>query len=758
MATISIEQAREDVTAIFLSYLGRAAEYQAVSYYVDNYMSILEALGDDPAAVENGFKALSAEVYATGAANGEVPSAGSTTSEEYVKWIYQNVLGREAEPEGLAYWVAELDSGNSPREALVAVILVAVDGQPEDSRDKMFYSNRLEVAQEFGKFENSNPGVLANLPYNAAQVMEGVTEDPATKEAALDKLYVATGGGQSAMLTPGVDNLVGTSGDDMFTALPVNAATGAAATTLSAFDSIDGGLGNDTLSIYAYDGQNASLPDSATIKNVETINIYNDGMFDDAFGGASGVDASRFVGATEVWQIGGSNYVTDLDEDVVAGFRNIVLADEAFFAVVAADDATSLNVEFDNVTGLPEGDVPGAGSVVTLYAEGDALTDVTVDGDLVGADEAWLDLYIENTGGAAVETLTVSTAINAFLRVTGDVGTIDASGSSGKLMYVEGESAAEGTGFIGGSADDLIVVESVTLDSSFDGGEGTDSLWIGGDGVFQTETYDAINAGLVNIEELVFLGDDVELDASQLADFTSLGFAGGGEVVLSNLAADQTVVLVDATWFVDPEAEEAGGPDSLLLESAAADVAIDVQTSKWVTIDVGAVGATGGSLTVSSADAGDLGYDNTSGKFSTIDVSGFLGDFYLAGMASNVKETLILGAGSADEIEITVDDTSSSSYGAMDVIEGFDATEDTLNGLGDVTGITLSAGVSSLQMAFSEAATASDGLDGGVVLFVYESNTYLFADTTGSGVYDNADFALQLVGTYTADDLSFVEA
>ena len=51
--------------------------------------------------------------------------------------------------------------------------------------------------------------------------------------------------GETFTLTTGVDNLVGTAGDDVFSAVNDEADK----SVLGAFDSIDGGAGNDTLNI-----------------------------------------------------------------------------------------------------------------------------------------------------------------------------------------------------------------------------------------------------------------------------------------------------------------------------------------------------------------------------------------------------------------------------------------------------------------------------------------------------------------------------
>ena len=87
-------------------------------------------------------------------------------------------------------------------------------------------------------------------------------------------------------LQTGIDNLVGTVGNDTFNAI---IGTGA---TLTGLDQIDGGAGTDTINISDATGGTA-LPASASISNVEIINVRSVG--------AVGIDTSKiFTGATNL--------------------------------------------------------------------------------------------------------------------------------------------------------------------------------------------------------------------------------------------------------------------------------------------------------------------------------------------------------------------------------------------------------------------------------------------------------------------------
>ncbi|MCE2858107.1 MAG: hypothetical protein LW705_10960, partial [Comamonadaceae bacterium] len=63
----------------------------------------------------------------------------------------------------------------------------------------------------------------------------------------------------SFTLTTSVEAIVGSAGDDTITAPATVATTGAAQTTINSGDSIDGGLGNDTLTLTITGANNTSL-------------------------------------------------------------------------------------------------------------------------------------------------------------------------------------------------------------------------------------------------------------------------------------------------------------------------------------------------------------------------------------------------------------------------------------------------------------------------------------------------------------------
>jgi len=183
---LPLEQIQKDVASIFIGYFGRAPEFQAMSHYSALYIDLLGQAGESATAHPDAFRILSEQIYRDGTSHGEVPAGPTVTDTWYVTHLYRNVLGREPDDEGLAYWTAQLGSGIVERPQLVALMVAAA---MNDERDAAYVANRTALAIEFSDWDNSRPAILDNLNYDAAQVLAGVDETAESLEAARAKLY-----------------------------------------------------------------------------------------------------------------------------------------------------------------------------------------------------------------------------------------------------------------------------------------------------------------------------------------------------------------------------------------------------------------------------------------------------------------------------------------------------------------------------------------------------------------------------------------
>lgn len=386
--------------------------------------------------------------------------------------------------------------------------------------------------------------------------------------------------GQTFTLTTGVDELVGTAGNDTFRAFPVNPANGADATTLQSFDTIDGGDGVDTLNIVV-GAEGDNNVQQGTVKNVEIINIDNRAADGEVFGGGN-LDASGFEGATLINQIGDYADITELSSSTTAQYSDIVFSGEYF--VGAADDATSANVAFVNVGAeaevMPFGAVPGVAISVlaNVQVQGDSLSavNVTVTEQATakaGDDVEGLTLINDAVGVVVVDselsdgidtfTLTSSGALVA-LNIDGeDLTSIDATGAAGGVAY-EGQiqsfksGAASDAAFIDlqTAADIPVTAANEARDGLIDLGAGDDFLGaiIGGNGKATVE----LGSGndFANIE----VGDAVTqatINAGSGSDSLTLGVEGvvtAARTITVNMGSeDDELVLVDdlAALIVD---------------------------------------------------------------------------------------------------------------------------------------------------------------------------------------------------------------
>ncbi len=780
MATLPTDIIEADVASIFLSYFKRAPEFEAMEWYAQVYVDLLAEQGDNPAGVENAFKALSAQIYADGTGAGEVPAGPTVTNAWYVDYLYQNILGRQADPDGRNYWIDQLDTGAIDRPELVGILIAsAMEG---GGRDAAYVGNRTYVAVQFAQWENSNPQILPDLRYDAAEVLLGVNETEASVAAAEAKLNQSTGDiGETFQLTPGIDTFEGTVRDDTFNAFWIEPPGGGDnQSTLTPFDSIDGDTGWDVMNIFTDGTANPWVPGTASVQNVEVVNIFYDGMFTDPLpdGARALADASVYQGVRQLWQIDGAMDVTELGPNTIAGFDGLMIGEaSAPILIDTTDAATEANLA---VTGFQ-----GADAVFDVF--GESLNTVNVIGNLGSTRE--MELILTLGDGETSATVNTEVQTDLFLHSydhDNSIAMLDASGSTGGVVLITDWSDLVGPGqaftALFGSGDDVIKFDvterGMTLQDVIDGGDGIDTAAFNFTGSLQTQDYDTINR-LQNFEVVAFTGGSVTVDAAELAGF-NLAFGGethfgedppDAHVIIENLTNDTLVTFfneVDDDWNVP-------GPASATLLDAGADVAILVESDttgedQYVLelIAEHAPGDASGGMLDLWGNGGVI-FDNTTGKFAIIEAT-FMGDgmaagglgLDLTGMATHVAEQVFLSDDTWDEIHLEVDATdgerNSSTIANMDRIFGFDSGEDSDELISNVAFseyLNDMAGwgeVATLQQAWAFAANQAESADDGMY-FHFEGDTYFYADTVdpGEGRYDNGDFALMLEGIHNLE-------
>ena len=524
------------ITALYVGYFDRAPDPAGLQFWIDQ--------------IDNGreFNTIAADFAASPEAVALYPyltTPDVSSPAAFITNIYTNLFGRAPEAEGLEFWTGVLEDGSvSVADMIEAIIMGARDDADAGTFDKSVLDNKVEVGLDFALEAGNVAGFEFDADAKAAAVaaVNGVTEDQATVDAAkaATDAYVADGTvpgtvGQTFTLTAEADNFVGTANADTFQAVEGTGSAG----TLTVFDKLDGGAGEDTLELIS--NNSVAIPGGVSIKNIETVNITRDS--------ASGsFDASVFGGATQIWQIDDAAAIEGLVEGQTAGFR-----DTAAASVTYDDDVTTASVALDNAAN---------GSTVTVV--GSDIETVNVSGSIdATAATITIGLGADGAGADAVTALNLSLSSDTTITLAGtnaeELKTFDASGSTGgiSLSTNRGPYSNDLETVLTGSGDDVVYFDNdfgpnggdgggtVTIDTgagnddvsyaaytnsantaaSITLGEGNDVLKI----VEQFVTFDNSEAnfmdGIITVEDFNTAEDDLDVSAT----------ATGGEDVLTNV-------------------------------------------------------------------------------------------------------------------------------------------------------------------------------------------------------------------------------
>lgn len=226
---------------IYIGLLGRAADPAGLDYWADE--------------VEGGLITLEQVRTNIVSSQPEYEDVfGGLTRAQTVNQLYINLFGREAEPEGLTYWV----SGGGATVPVDLLVFALSDGAL--GADRLVLDNKVTVAQYFTANTDLDINTdEAQFKAAAAAVLADVDSTTASVNAA--KAMVDAGSyfvGETIILTAGQDVEAGTANNDTF--LATNG-------TINSSDVLDGGAGDDTLEIRAEGSFNVA-PSLTSIENI----------------------------------------------------------------------------------------------------------------------------------------------------------------------------------------------------------------------------------------------------------------------------------------------------------------------------------------------------------------------------------------------------------------------------------------------------------------------------------------------------------
>ena len=575
-------------------------------------------------------------------------------------------------------------------------------------------------------------------------------------------------------------------------------------TELHAYNTLDGGEGNDTLIL---DGKDLG---GATIRNIENL-VVNGGEDD-------GYDMSLFAtsftlngGSAELTNVAGQKLVTDnatsLTVNMAAGQASVDLAslnrDSAQTVVLHGDSLSSVKLAVDegahavsfagsdaNVTDLAitatvseaENDVAEVNAedldeLANVTVAGDGAVELTVaDGDKLKAVNA-----AENTGGVTVD---LSGADNAAF--TG--------GAGADTLTVDGSTVAHTLG----AGDDTVVVSDAAFADlakgfSVDGGEGTDTLQMSATLAANFKTADVAT----NFEILQLVGGNgtVDLDNFGDIDHVAVGVLDGGALTLNNMGNGGLLEYVDTpTQDVTVSVKGANsGTTDVLNVTIADDMAVTagkltVAGVETINItaddtDLGEDGPVQHSMTLTAGAAsavnisGDAELDLTltgSDVITKIDASGntggltvnlaqidATGEVSVTLTGSSADDDIIMGIGNVitggegkDTFTATAAGTTPKAAESFSTIMDFGVGDKlAISGMDDLADkVAVTA-----EMTFDEAVNKALGTstDGTAAWFEYQGNTYVVldaADTEDTEAFAQNDYIVKLNGIIDLSD------
>lgn len=510
-----------EVSQLYVSLFGRASEGDGNTYWQANapdMVSSADAMLNTDAAKE----------YFGDTIN---------DNQKFIEFIYLNTLGKTyaEDKEGIDYWVAQLEAGKSQGTVSVELITAAQDpANAGDAQDQ--FNNKVGVSNDAADKIPAFTTIAAFTSYIAD--VDNTAESVTAATALVDADVVAVPG-ETFALTTAADLITGTANDDTITGyVGTNSAMGNLMDTFQSVDVIDGGAGNDTLSVSS-DTANANI--GATINNVEDIvfTTYKSGALTT---GNSNFNMSNVSGLETLTNKNSiARFVTENSTAMNVGVTNVNAntTDINFTAgsYVSADDSTTLTL--NNASNSAKIGLSGAGggvetlNVVTTGAAskvdlGGSLLDGTSKMVITGDQDFSFDDAADLDGSGAV----------AGTELMSSLKTVDASALTGKLDADLANGGAVDLTITGTAQDDKVKIANFNKADVVDLGEGADTLNI----VMNADVTTA--AAITNVETLgVYGAGSYTMNLDAMDSIATINFGKGNDVnTLTNVQAVSNTV------------------------------------------------------------------------------------------------------------------------------------------------------------------------------------------------------------------------
>jgi S-layer protein len=663
------------IQQLYVAYFNRPADVAGLNYWTN--------------ALTNGgkiadiAKSFSQQTEYTSLFAGKQP-------DEIVNIIYTNLFGRGAEQAGLNYWGAKLQAGAVSVADVVLQVAAGATGT-----DLAAYNNKVAASAAFTTELNTAGNEAERVAYasgttaalNVAKAwLSTVTTDASlvTAKASVhdtaQSVVVAATPVVNAVLTNGVDNLVGGAGNEVYNAA-FNGA-GDTATTWSPLDTIDGKGGVNTINLSAtVDNVDLSV---ATVTNVQKLVVTGiGGLAGDAadVSGWTGLTNATFSlkgGAVQSVTVADTTALTITNDDgvtveggssinVTAGAGAVTATTNAALksATIVGGTTVAITDASDDADQLTTVSLKGNTGAATLI--GNALTTVSIantnqDTTITNTEDHTLTLnLVKLTGGnitdagatavklnttttkstgvtltaAAAETVTINAAVETGLTslAAGDATSVVITGA-GKVTVAAHTLDADAVIDASAATGSIKFTSAIGTDQKYIGGTGSDTITVNGNSTAITT-----GAGADTVTVGAALGADGTVDAGDGTDILS-----GTATVISGLAAAAAAKFTNFETLKISDILSAG--DSF-----------DVSAFSGVTNFIAAAGV-------------------TSGDTATVTNLGAAATVTLAGDLTTADGTLSIGTktdGTADVVNLIIkgdflgdNDTSAEHVGAGD--------------------------------------------------------------------------------------------
>lgn len=684
----------ELIQKMYVAYYGRPADPIGSANWVnylannnDNAQAIVEAFGTSPEAVS---------LY-----------GNPVNYAEAVNNLYMQMFNRPAEPAGLQAWVLHLEKGLITLPMLALEIAMGAQGG-----DKATFLNKVEVAAGFtAAIATSTENILGyageDAAAHAAAFLASVTSEDGSVVAASASLVsiIDTIIGLDQLsslpthtLTTGLDNLLGTNGNDV-----VLAVLDGDDSTLELDDAFNALMGQDTLRLDAVeDGSDVNF-NSNDYHMVGFERVLVQARADDL---NIDLDLSDMVGVDlEVRNMVGDNaelgaFSVDGDVLVVNFDGNRIDINDV------GGDVALREIDFDDA--IYVNGIAGSVSLIDGYSDDEDTGFYLAD---IGGDFAVTDTYfdfIEANGVAGDVTMTDVNAndnINLF-NIGGDITLTDVDAND-NLNVIFASDVAHGTInlenvwidyelHINGAntldANDNITtvagsLTSVTLNVS--GEEGLDANGI------ELTSYEDESDEQSNITSLTINANgDVSLDYIDFADdadgndvTTSLTINGAGEVDLGEVYEDDVLnVVYTGSGSLNIESwEPVDG--SFNASTATGDVTVELDLGEEVGLDFTYTGSKGADRVI--IDVETLGAAAANEETIAVSLAGGAGtDTLVIGDDDDLSEEAMAAVSGFEVLELTdldddeTFDLSDAHEFTSVVVDGTTATDETVSVVG----------------------------------------------------------------------------